>query len=114
VCFTKGEKKGKNGKNGVDYKIHPMSFFDVLFHLLHLIAPAVVVAVVLAVVGPQLVPKGPKSTHTATILGINIPLGIAILLLGLAVFGHDGQIATYGLLVAVQAGVQLAFGRGLE
>ena len=89
-----------------------VGLFDVFFHLLNLIAPAVVVAGVLAFVGQKIIPPSPQAYATRTILLINALVGIAILILGMLVFGHDGKIATYALLIVVQAGVQVFLGQG--
>ena len=89
-----------------------VGLFDVFFHLLNLIAPAVVVAGVLAFVGQKIIPPSPQAYATRTILLINALVGTAILILGMLVFGHDGKIATYALLIVVQAGVQVFLGQG--
>lgn len=91
-----------------------MSLFDVLLHLANLLLPAVVLALVFARAAPKMIKKGPKSPKPKTILIINILFGSATLLLGLAMFGHDGKIATYVLLIFVQAGIQWILERGLE
>ncbi|MEN9473200.1 MAG: hypothetical protein RLZZ495_1289, partial [Pseudomonadota bacterium] len=56
----------------------------------------------------------PQAYATRTILLINALVGIAILILGMLIFGHDGKIATYALLIVVQAGVQVFLGQGLD
>ena len=89
-----------------------VGLFDVFFHLLNLIAPAVVVAGVLAFVGQKIIPPSSQAYATRTILLINALVGIAILILGMLIFGHDGKIATYALLIVVQAGVQVFLGQG--
>lgn len=91
-----------------------MGLFDVFFHLLNLIAPALLIAGVLALVGRKIIPPGPKTYATRTIWLVNMLVGTAILILGMLVFGHDGKIATYALLIVVQAGVQVLLGQGLD
>lgn len=91
-----------------------VGLFDVFFHLLNLIAPALLIAGVLALVGRKIIPPGPKTYATRTIWLVNMLVGTAILILGMLVFGHDGKIATYALLIVVQAGVQVLLGQGLD
>ncbi len=91
-----------------------MGFIDVFFHLLNLVAPALVVAGVLAWVGHKMIPAGAKAYPTRAIWGVNALAGIAVLLLGMLIWGQDGKIVTYAFLIAIQAGIQVFLRRGRE
>lgn len=80
-----------------------MTFFALLGHLLNFIAPALAMALLLWGV-PRLWPKARASRWAARReLAAQVGLGLAVLLLGLLVFGRDGKMFTYAALVLAQA-----------
>ncbi len=83
-----------------------MGPLDLLNHLLNFVAPALVVGLVLAVVGPFLVKKRSVAHTLLAQTAINTIAGSAALLVGLWFFGHDGKMASYTALVLVAASSQ--------
>jgi hypothetical protein len=79
-----------------------MTFLALFGHLLNFMAPALVVALLLWGV-PRLWPKarGGRWAPRAELLALSL-LGVAVLLLGLVVFGRDGKMLTYAALVLAQ------------
>jgi hypothetical protein len=83
-----------------------MGPFDLLNHLLNLIAPALVVGILLAYVAPIFNRNLAVSLAGYAQAAINVVAGVAALLLGLWFFGHDGKMASYGLMVVMIASTQ--------
>ena len=78
-----------------------MTFFALLNHVLGLLLPALGVAIVLMTL-PRLWPRARKGrwalrAEAAWLAGI----GVLVLLTGLVVFGRDGKMLTYTMLVLV-------------
>jgi predicted PurR-regulated permease PerM len=71
-----------------------MSFLDALFHLLNFVLPAVFVGGALALWGSR---YGKKSVRQTWL--INSVVGIIAMLAGLILFGVDGKMLSYALLV---------------
>jgi hypothetical protein len=79
-----------------------MTFLALLGHLLNFVAPALVVALLLWGL-PRLWPKARRGRWAPrTELMALALLGVAVLLLGLLVFGRDGKMLTYAALVLAQ------------
>ena len=76
-----------------------MTLLLFLEHVIAFIAPAVGVALVLAL-GLNWRPT--RRGGTAVHLGVLVAGGVLVLLAGLVVFGRDGKVATYAALVLVQ------------
>ena len=89
-----------------------MGPLDLLLHLAGFAAPALFLAVLLAVLAPVFLPKQAGARTRAAQAAINFVVGVAVLLGGLWLFGRDGKMATYAALVVVMATVQWAAGRG--
>jgi hypothetical protein len=83
-----------------------MGPFDLLNHLLNLMAPALVVGIVLAYVAPVFNRNWAVSRSGYAQAAINVVAGVVALLLGLWFFGHDGKMASYGLMVVLIASAQ--------
>lgn len=82
-----------------------MAFKDLIIHLANFVAPALVVAILLALAGPFITKKSPVALGFIAQAAINIVVGCLVLLLGLWFLGADGKMATYAvLLVAVATG----------
>jgi multisubunit Na+/H+ antiporter MnhB subunit len=79
-----------------------MTFLGLLAHLAGFVAPALVVALLLALV-PRLRQAGRqgKRRWTQDLAWLWLA-GVLVLLAGLAYFGRDGKMATYAALVVVQ------------
>lgn len=89
-----------------------MPFLDFLNHLLNLVAPAVFLAVSLAV-GARLV--WTKKAHLLPwyhMASVNALLGILVLALGGVLSGQDGRMGTYMCLVLVMATCQWLMSSG--
>jgi hypothetical protein len=75
-----------------------MGPFDLLNHLLNFAAPALVVAVLLAVTVPLLWRKVSLPNSLRVQIARNFAAGILALVVGLVFFGRDGKMATYAAL----------------
>jgi hypothetical protein len=80
-----------------------MSFLDFARHLLSFTAPALVVAVLVASGARFVLRRAPQRPRWRTSVALDLVAGLAVLVLGLWLFGHDGKMATYGLLVVAVA-----------
>ena len=82
-----------------------MSPYEQLFHALNFMAPAWCLALLCAVcaraMGPLGLPRAPWSMRAQVL--VNGLLGVAVLLGGLALWGVDGKMATWGALALVSA-----------
>lgn len=89
-----------------------MGPLDLLLHLGGFVAPALALGLLMALAGPRLMGV---SAHKysfwwrAGLLGL---AGVAALLVGLWVFGRDGKMASYGLLVLTVASAQWLMASG--
>jgi hypothetical protein len=83
-----------------------MSLFDVFWHLAAFVAPALVLAVGLALTSRIL---GKNSTPRLALpaqVAINFAVGVAVLVAALAWTGQDGRMLTYAALVLACAASQ--------
>jgi len=78
-----------------------MSALNLLNHVLNFVAPAFVVALLLALCGQLVGPAPRRGMALWKQMTVNFAAGVAVLAAGLAAFGSDGHIATYGALVVV-------------
>lgn len=76
-----------------------MGFTAALAHLLNFVAPALALALGLAVAGRFMVSKANHITGWWAQVAINFAVGCGVLLAGLVLFEHDGKLATYAALV---------------
>ena len=88
-----------------------MSPLDFAIHLANFVAPALGLAVLLAISGRIFGPKRPAAPTAWAQAAINFVAGVAVLAAGLVYFGRDGKLATYGALVLVCASVQWLMNR---
>jgi len=72
-----------------------MGPLDLLNHLLNFIAPALSVAVMIALAARIFMTKRPVAPALYAQAAINFVVGVGALVLGLWFFGHDGKMATY-------------------
>ena len=88
-----------------------MSPLALALHLLSFIAPALVVAVLVALAAPLVLPAPARSRPLWQAAVLNAAAGVLVLLAGLWYFGHDGKMATYTALVLAVATIQWLAGR---
>jgi hypothetical protein len=89
-----------------------MSALGLLDHLLNFAAPALAVALLLALGARVLMQKVPGAPALWAQVAINFVVGVAVLLVGLVITGHDGRIGSYAALVIVCGTAQWALVRG--
>jgi TRAP-type C4-dicarboxylate transport system permease small subunit len=78
-----------------------MNPLDLLDHLLNFVAPAFAVGFLCAILGRIAMRRVGSSLAWWAQGAVNFLVGVAVLAMGLVVFGHDGKMATYaGLVVA--------------
>ena len=85
-----------------------MGPLDLLNHLLNFVAPAFVVGVLMVLASHFLYRKVPVALSGYAQAAINSVAGVLALTAGLVVFGHDGKMASYGLMVLAIASSQWA------
>jgi NADH:ubiquinone oxidoreductase subunit 4 (subunit M) len=83
-----------------------MSLPGLLDHLLNFMAPALVVSLLLALLSPLLIRKSRPHHTWLKQAAINFVACTLALLAGLLVYGRDGKMATYALMVMVCASSQ--------
>ena len=83
-----------------------MGPLNTLIHLLSFVAPALAVAVLVALAARFLLPRQPTGLAWWLHIAINSIAGVATLVAGLWYFGVDGRMATYAALVVAIAGCQ--------
>jgi hypothetical protein len=86
-----------------------MAASDLLIHLLSFLAPALAVAVLVALAGPLFTTAQAKRRAWWTHAAINAVAGLGVLVAGLWWWGVDGKMTTYAALVVVVATCQWFF-----
>ncbi len=76
-----------------------MSLLELLLHALNFAAPALVVALIVVLCSRILYAKSRPLANGWLQLAVNFAVGMGALVLGLWVFGTDGKLATYAVLV---------------
>lgn len=89
-----------------------VDFFAFLGHLFNFAAPALFLALLLALGGRLLGPKGASALAWYAQAAINSVVGCAVLLASLWWLGRDGRMLTYAALVLVCASCQWLLQRG--
>lgn len=89
-----------------------MGPLDLFLHLLSFAAPAVALALSLALAARVLLPRRPASYPWWGQAAINSIVGVGVLGAGLWHFGVDGKMVTYAVLVLAAAGCQWVLSRG--
>ena len=84
-----------------------MGPINLLNHLFNFLAPALAVAVVLALVGPWFMKKSPSAPGLLAQAAINSIAGVLALGLGLWFFGNDGKMVSYAAMLVVMATSQV-------
>jgi FtsH-binding integral membrane protein len=83
-----------------------MGFLDAANHLLNFLAPAMAVALLVAMLAQIFKPNKPLAQYLIAQAAINFVACSAVLAAGLWFFGRDGKMATYVAMVLVSASVQ--------
>ncbi|MBC7618464.1 MAG: hypothetical protein H7293_05645 [Candidatus Saccharibacteria bacterium] len=87
-----------------------MGLLDIFNHLFNFLAPALAVAIVLALLGPFLVRKRSGAPALIAQAAINFAAGAVALLLGLWFFGNDGKMASYAAMLLLCSAAQASSG----
>ena len=80
-----------------------MGPIQLAIHFAGFAAPALLVGLLLAVLGPVFTPNRPAVLSVWACTAINFVAGLVVLAAGLWWFGHDGKMATYAALVVAVA-----------
>ena len=88
-----------------------MNVLDLARHLLSFVAPAFVVAVLVALAGRIVLPRAGRPQRWWLSFALNFVAGVVVLAAGLWFFGRDGKMATYAALVLVVATTEWLIGR---
>jgi small basic protein len=88
-----------------------MGSLDLFFHLLGFVAPAIAVAVLVALAARIVMPRQSASRSWWGQAVVNSVIGVLVLAAGLWHFGVDGKMATYTALVVAVASCQWACNR---
>ena len=88
-----------------------MGLLDTLNHLFNFLAPALAVAIVLALLGPLSMRKRPGAPVLIAQVAINFIAASVALVLGLWFFGNDGKMATYAAMLLLCTAAQATSGR---
>lgn len=83
-----------------------MGFLDLINHLCNFVAPALVVAVLLALVAPFVYKKKLLAHAWLAQAAINFVVSTLALVVGLWFFGRDAKMASYGAMLVACATAQ--------
>jgi hypothetical protein len=83
-----------------------MGPLDLILHLLNFVAPAVWVAALIVLATRFLMRKQAKASVWWIQFAIAFSAGVAVLMVGLWIFGRDGKMITYAALVLAVATAQ--------
>ena len=89
-----------------------MGPLDILYHLLNFVAPAAALALLLVLAGRIFGQKVPSALSWWARVAIVFIVGVAALVAGLVLWGRDGKMLTYALLVLATASCQWVLSRG--
>lgn len=89
-----------------------MTALDLLIHLLNFSAPAVFVALILALLLRLALRNRSSARGLWSQVAVNAAVGLVVMVAGLVFFGRDGRMATYAALVVVCGSVQWWMLRG--
>ena len=80
-----------------------MDALDLFWHLLNFTLPALGTAAIMATLAKLLWRRALSGTRWSALAGRCAVAGLAVLVAGLLITGHDGRMATYAALVLVCA-----------
>ena len=88
-----------------------MSPLDLSIHLLSFVAPALAVALLVALAGRLVLPRSGRPQRWWLPFALNFVAGVVVLAAGLWWLGRDGKMVTYAALVITVATCQWLSGR---
>lgn len=88
-----------------------MSVLALFNHALNFLAPALWLALLVPILSRILMKKRPAALKLQTQVALHFVLGLLVLVIGLVVFGRDGKMLTYLVLVLATASSQWAMQR---
>lgn len=88
-----------------------MSLLELVRHLLSFLAPALAVALLVALCARFLLPPAARPRSLWLAVALNFAAGALVLGAGLLYFGRDGKMATYAAMVFAVATTQWLAGR---
>ena len=88
-----------------------MDFIDFFWHLAGFVLPAAALAAGMVLVSRVLDRKSPSAMAWPAQAAIHFAVGLAVLVAGLVLTGHDGRVLTYAALVLASATTQLLLAR---
>lgn len=88
-----------------------MTVWQLTLHLFNFVLPALAMALLMPWAG-RWVMRTHKGLPLRRRMAVHALCGVAVLLLGLVLQGHDGQMATYAALVLTAASAEWAMHRG--
>lgn len=83
-----------------------MTVLGLFWHLLGLVAPALVLAPGVVLASRVLGPRPARAPSWRRQVAINLAVCVLVLVAGLVLSGHDGRMATYAALVLASAACQ--------
>lgn len=102
--------QGKISGSSHAFLLLAMTVPQFLYHLANFVLPALALAVLMPLAGRWLIGQSAMSWPRRMLC--HAAAGLAVLLAGLWVQGHDGRMATYGALVLVAGTLEWALHRG--
>ena len=91
-----------------------MDALDAVFHIAGFGAPALAVALLVALAARVIMPRQVAGRSWWVHAAINLIVGVVVLVAGLWYFGVDGKMATYGALVLAVATCQWVASRSWQ
>jgi hypothetical protein len=88
-----------------------MTVWQLTLHLLNFVLPALAMAVLMPWAG-RWVMRSQRALPVRRRMAVHAVCGVVVLVAGLVVQGHDGEMATYGALVLVAATAEWVMHRG--
>lgn len=89
-----------------------MGFFALLNHAINFVAPALWLALLMPLLSRYFMKKRPLALTYTRQVAIHFAVGVAALLIGLALFGRDGKMLTYLAVVLLIATSQWVMQHG--
>ena len=89
-----------------------MTLWQLLWHLLNFVLPALAMAVFMPLAGRWVMGRG--GWPWGRRMGVHAAAGMLVLVLGLVLQGHDGRMSTYLVLMLVAATAEWAMHRGWQ
>lgn len=91
-----------------------MGPLDFLNHVLNFVAPAIWLAISLALLSRMFIKKVPSSRSLMRQAAVNFLVCLLVLVLGLWFFGRDGKMLTYSIMAVLAATSQWTMARAWQ